>query len=316
MSIAGKKSQPRNRGIASIRSSSNTRRAFTLVELLVVIAIVGALVALLLPAVQAAREASRRTQCKNNLHQQALALQQHVAQFKSFPNGSTIMPPGDEYTFGLSWHVFLLPFLEQGALYQRINPALGPGGQDQSAQYEVAPVYQCPSYHRADALGTLRHANYAGISGAGREGFVRDLDDNVCGDLYVDGILFPGSSVTASQIEDGTSNTAVIGERSYWLVVSWLNGAYWAGSPESEMCTTSTKNLRWPVNASHEAYGYFRGDHSAPAVRRTMLDNDLVFGSDHPSGAQFAFADGSVHWLADDLDFEIYQRMATRNGRE
>ena len=212
------------------------RRAFTLVELLVVIAIIGVLVSLLLPAVQAAREAARRTQCGNNVKQLGLAIHAYHSAHDRFPPGCTLSEHADHT--GDSWHVFSLPFLEHDALADRIlvrRERIAP----------AVPVFFCPSDDvTAGPTTSLHVTNYVGSAGAGRRADrVIDLEDQFCGDVYTDGVFYPSSTVSAKRITDGMTHTLAIGERAYFKNI-WTDGAYWVGSASQRMCLQATKNVR------------------------------------------------------------------------
>ena len=292
------------------------RLAFTLIELLVVIGIIGMLTAIIIPAVRSARESNRRNQCAANLKQLASAMMQHHNSHNAFPPGCTIHER--PWKTSLSWRVFLLPYLEEQKAFNTINPSADGGGvSNQPAQTQIA-LLVCPSDSRdLPSSGIpLYPSNYFGVAGAGKRGYVRDmLNDGSCGDIYTDGVLFPGSKTTHQSITDGETNTFSIGERTY-IFGDWVKGAYWTGSPDNKMCVTATKNVVHPLNADLNTHGYFAGDRSAPPGASRMLLNDLIFGSEHPGGANFSFAGGRVEFVDDSIDFTVYQDLSTRNGKE
>lgn len=295
-----------------------TRAGFTLVELLVVIAIISVLIGLLLPAVQQAREAARQTACANNCKQLGLALQSYESQHQRFPEGARAHAQANVVSFG--WRVLILPNLEQQALYDRIGPdadgGVAAGGHNFSGT--IVPAFHCPSDDRPEAdLAVLKGSNYAGITGAGLPGYRTDLEDNSCGDLFNDGVLTYQTSVGPSDITDGLSKTIAIGERVYWASLEeWTFGAKWRGDPVNRVCTGAIKNLRYPVNANLDNIGYYVRDPTVPPARRSVLRNDLLFGSRHPGGAMFTFADGSVDRIDNEIEFTVLQDLATRNGEE
>jgi prepilin-type N-terminal cleavage/methylation domain-containing protein/prepilin-type processing-associated H-X9-DG protein len=297
--------------------SSNARgyRGFTLVELLVVIAIIGVLLGILLPAVQAAREASRRSQCANNIKQMGLALQNYHSQHRRFPPASPLHTR--EGNPSISWRVMILPFLEETALYQEIETTPDGGAINWRPGQRAIDVYLCPSTERPVTNGTtLVASHYAAVSGAYRGGKRIDLEDENCGDIYTNGIFYPNSRTSASKITDGTSHTLAVGERLY-VFRDWMDGAVWWGRPLRVICTEAAKNVRYPINADRNQFGYYVADTEAPSnAPLTMLLNDLTFASFHAGGAQFCFADGSVHLLSEVIDFQIFQDMATIAGSE
>jgi len=301
------------------------RPAFTLVELLVVITIIGLLLGLLLPAVQAAREAARRTQCTNNLKQLGLALLNYESAFRTLPPGSRV-PNQAAIEIGLSWHVSILPYIEENGLFETINPRFGPAGEFRSpADSTIVDGFNCPSALSGPTDSLV--ANYAGVMGAGRNNHqVVTEDETGCGYYYTDGVLYPSSHIQIRHIVDGTSHTMALGERSYVSYPQgngrqviggiWMDGAFFVGSPSQRMCAISTKNLNRPINGNRATSEYFVGDKSVPAAARVLPLNDVYFGSDHSGGAQFTFVDGSVHFLSENTEFILLQDLATRNGSE
>ncbi len=291
-----------------------SNRGFTLVELLVVITIISVLIGLLLPAVQAAREASRRTRCQNNLKQQMLAVLSFESQKRHLPAGSFIT--NEQFTLGTSWRVLILPQIEQDALLERISLNKEGGFDNQLAAQTIPDLYQCPSAEFELQDGLLR-SHYDAVSGSGYSTESRwDLEDSLCGDIFTDGVFYPNSAIRLGQITDGTSNTFAIGERAYLVDKEWLSGSVWYEEPDEFMCMYSTKNVRYPINADHEQFGYSMTDRSAPATQRKILGNDIFFGSHHAGGAHFAMVDGSVHFLDESIDFVLFGNMASRDGGE
>ncbi len=215
---------------------------FTLVELLVVIAIIGILVALLLPAIQTAREAARRSQCSNNLKQYGIGLQNYHDTHKAFPAGCThskVPRPGQPAgtnSFGPSFQAPLLAFMEQGALYDQmvwvgsspgyVNEAAGSAGRYNGGIMldAVIPYMRCPSTNLPlkSAAAYEVMASYAGISGAASEGAndpfkepEQQYDAGNMGQIFsAAGMLPPNTWVRLGQCEDGTSNVMAIGEMS------------------------------------------------------------------------------------------------------
>ena len=298
-------SQHSSRAILRSRLGSGARVGYTLIELLVVITIIGVLMALLLPAVQAAREAVRSAQCANNLKQLALAIHAYHGSHNRFPTGSTLAPRED--WSGHSWHVCCLAYLEEQEIADRIlkhGEALAP----------PIPVFFCPSDPVVTGGATdLSVTNYGGSAGAGRAPeFVIDLEDKFCGDAFTDGVLFPLSKVAAQDITDGLTHTLAIGERTYVKHI-WSQGAFWVGSADQRLCLLAAKNIRWPINSPKSTAGYYVYDSDAPSSTvRTLRMNDLYFGSHHPGGAWFSFAGGNVHFIDENIAFTVYQDLATR----
>jgi prepilin-type N-terminal cleavage/methylation domain-containing protein/prepilin-type processing-associated H-X9-DG protein len=294
--------------------------AFTLVELLVVIAIIGILVGLLLPAVQAARETSRRCQCANNLKQIGLALQDYHSAHKRFPPSAPLLDKDEDPS--ISWRVMILPEIEEGTLYDVIKPLPTGGATNWNAQTQFVEPYLCPSAPRPpDSPGALKISHYAGVGGTLR-GKRLVLEKSECGDLYLDGFFVPADKrlglrpTRDSDIADGMSKTLAVGERTY-VFWDWMRGADWSGIPPSRVCTEASKNIVYPINSDVKQIGYYVGDSEAPTGGPfKLLLNDLFFGSYHPGGAQFSFADGSVHMLSDAIEFNVFQDLSTIAGND
>lgn len=287
--------------------NSEQNKGFTLVELLVVVSIIAVLLAVLLPAVQTAREAGRKTQCANNLRQLGVALKGFHNQFSRYPSGTRIPAHG----VGLSWRVETLPYLDQSDIYEDINPSLGPSGQSWAHAKTGIPSFICPSQGESP-----RHrCDYSGVMGTGKTKFPTD-DDRVCGWYATDGFLFPDSQVMDAHVKDGLSNTFAIGERVYFNRKSWMDGSDWVGNPSQKSCVYAAKNASWPINSNGVLAGYFVGDPVASEDQRKVLLNDIMFGSAHPSGAHFLLIDGGVRFVDERIDMTLFQDLATIAGKE
>ena len=323
------------------KPNNRHRAAFTLVELLVVIAIIGVLVALLLPAVQAAREAARRNTCTNNLAQMAKGLHNYESAQQVFPPGCRWAEAGqgDANNYGWSLHAILLPYLDDFTYQNTLDESTVHSGVNVDVmRNSMPPIFGCPShadrYVDVSSFGVeaegLLTTNYAGVSGS------YDLDDpdtfvdtGAAGDeghVAINGLLFAMSKVKAKDVTDGLSNTLALGERTNNLR-SWLKGAaYESSNPVDEELTSkshlgmfSSKNATFPINADDILYCYaIYGDQFVAACPqgRTCDFNDLYFGSFHPGGAVFAKADSSVHFISENISMTVYRRMATGNGGE
>jgi len=289
------------------------------VELLVVVAIIGILTALLLPAVQAARESARQTTCRNHLKQIGLALQDYHASRKAFPEGARMHTRAGLKSIG--WHVLVLPHLEQQPLYDKIAPDAD-GGARLHAGNEIVPVYYCPSAKPPSVNSAdLESANYVGVSGAGVTQMDWPLEEQACGIVATDGVLYLQSHVEIGDIGDGSTHTLLVGERSFYNTTEyWTVGAQWyvaGGSPTpTSVCVAAAKHVVWPINAIESRRVFYVRDFDAPADLRKVLNNELAYGSHHTGGAHFAYADGSVHFLSETIDLAVYREMATRQGDE
>jgi prepilin-type N-terminal cleavage/methylation domain-containing protein/prepilin-type processing-associated H-X9-DG protein len=281
----------------------STRRSraagFTLVELLVVIAIIGILIALLLPAVQAAREAARRSHCQNNLKQYGLALQNYHDVHQRFPIGVVV----DRYW---NFQSALLPYVEGQAVYQLINyafngncfayyvtlpPANQPGNR-------VLNVDICPS----DPNGGKICTNFNPASN-GYHGCTEYLGVLGTSTAAKDGMLYWGSSLGMRDATDGTSNTIIMGERGIPndLVYGWTYCG--AGVQEPDNIPKGNGDGLCSTGLGF-APGLPDGNHN------------LHFWSYHPGGAMFLWVDGSVRFLSYTMDFATYQAVSTRAGNE
>lgn len=297
----------------------NRRRGFTLIELLVVITIIGILVSLLLPAVQAARQAARRTQCQNNLKQISLAMLNYESSNRTLPSGGL-----DDTNRGnrMGWSVLILPYIEQGNLADRLdyNRSYLDTNNKRVAMHAIS-LFHCPSQveqksvlarifgstsERVDGQDpyTIHYYGVAGPKGANPNtgGQYRIEGSGSCGGFAKDGPLHRNSRVGFGGIRDGSSSTMLIGE------ISWDNAQMyriWTRGCDTRGCgwSASCKNV---VNAPNmKSYTQFNVDF-----------NDISFGSEHPGGVHFAFCDGSVHFISDQIDLGVYKATASRNGRE
>ena len=316
------------------KQSKRNDSGFTLVELLVVIAIIGVLVALLLPAVQAARESARRMSCGNKVRQMVLACHNYENSFKVFPAGAQEIEGASGASGGLSWLVAILPYIEQGNVAQQIDNInqIGDIINNNRALYETQlELYWCPSRPAEDREDFSEDgaaiSTYFGITGApifdgsGNEVTVNDderwdLEDGHCGDLYTNGVIVPYLPISMRQITDGTSNTFAVGERT-WQLRTFFQGAFYNGrSPDaaSKICSHSQKNMRWGISTPEETGHYVFEQDPPPGANLVVRFNDFFFGSNHPNGAHFANADGSSEFVAGDVDLSVLQYKSTRNG--
>ena len=305
-----------------------SRKAFTLVELLVVIAIIGILIGLLLPAVQAAREAARRMQCSNNLKQIGLGLHNYHDTFNSLPPAilggydGTGGGGGDAYDDeGFGFLCAILPYIEQQPLYDLVNPNgdqygvfdnyadANPGNHVWPGGDTIIGTYSCPSSALPDIVpetydvpgsrnGALPQdkdyyvgyatSDYKGAGGskAGDNGLLHKLDEARNARKFRD-------------VTDGLSNTIMAGESSYVYddddeVDDW---PVWIGGLDSDEQVRMNGRTTAPINCG-----------CSVSRMDEAISDDCAF-SWHPGGAQFVFADGSVHFLSENIDIQTYSDL-------
>lgn len=278
------------------------RPAFTLVELLVVMAVIGILVALLLPAVQMARESARSTSCKNNLKQIGLALHSYHDLFGQLPAGWIADQP--EGVPGWGWASAILPQMDQSPLNDRIRRDLPIEDLlNADARVTVIKNYLCPSdgskpkifsigtggfpednVDDASPLFEVARSNYVGVFGT------FELEDDPSAG---NGVFFHNSEVLFASIADGLSNTFLVGERD-----ATLGGSVWTG-----MISQANEPMARVVGIT---------DHTPNTPTRHFDD----FSSRHVGGVHFLMGDGSVRRYNDTIDEVLYRALATRDGKE
>ena len=375
------------------------KRGFTLVELLVVIAIIGVLVALLLPAIQAAREAARRSACTNNIKQFGIALQTYHDALKTFPPGACMPSTSnfDDNDLYSSFHTMLLPYFEEESLKSLINQEadwqhqfgqVDPNNVNYSKVVDtVIPVFNCPSadgenpkediqlttvfliavtgsYRDGQLYGTTNYIVCKGVS----DTWTRQPNKQV---KYLRGIFDINWAVPIRKITDGTSHTIAMGEGadgSAWTITDLVSNPTnrdiattrtnngipyrpWAAWICGQVAFTSVANASValyetgsyactlePMNKNPVTQSFSKNTETngADANRIGLFPADGLlpqggggvqieptpqgeyscanFRSDHSGGANFLFADGSVHFLTDDIDMLTYQRLSTMKG--
>ena len=301
------------------------RGGMTLVELLVVIAVIGVLVAMLLPAVQAARESSRRSVCLNNLRQVGLAVLNYEGIQKKFPPGKQYSGPRiDPNAFAFAWSSVILHHLEEGGIQSQIDFKRPPTDLvNLSAASQVVPAYLCPSASRLEEHrspdGRLFNLNgqvgegfgcmdYLGVSGPNK-----DKANPTTGEIYGSqrGILIGNKglpnedtiqvppAITIARITDGTSKTVMVvectgrgaGVNKHGEVKS-LNGAWASGG--------NISHLKMGVNEEQPPLAW---------------EDERVF-SDHPAGSHGLMADGSVHFMSKSMEAATLRMLCSRDGGE
>jgi prepilin-type N-terminal cleavage/methylation domain-containing protein/prepilin-type processing-associated H-X9-DG protein len=313
---------PNNRGARLLR------RGFTLVELLVVIAIIGVLVGLLLPAVQSAREAARRSQCQNNLKQIGLAMHSHIDARGSFPAGYkagvTLNLDDDEGGPGWAWGAKILPYIEQSALYKLVDssvPVHGPAAI--AVRLKSVPLFICPSddqfYEIVDIPEKTLSPNppiicqMAGSSYVASAGTVRPTC-KICRDKF-DGVFGRNREIEPRELVDGMSNTLCVGERAHRIAT----GALWGVVPNS-MLIDRQKNGLFAAGPGYVLGTTFADGFNIEEGEMDQLDHFAMnsyaesFGSVHPGGCHFSFCDGGVRFVFDTIEPRVFNALATRDG--
>jgi len=320
----------------SPKSRPVAARGFTLVELLVVIAIIGVMVGLLLPAVQAAREAARRMSCQNQLKQLSLALHNHHDTYNRFPPGAENnvfprpRPAASTVTTiqGTTWIVHTLHFFEQQALYEIYDFSLPFNSVENGVVGNtIVPALYCPSgpapRRYVDPNGGGVNGNppshYVGVMGpAGLTNptpliFGGMTYNFTVGDPAVNGAwsahgmlshfrntagsISTNRNVRFSDVIDGTSNTLMVGERSLHLPGTLNDYRSWIRGNHGGV--SACKNVTYPINSTN-----YNGSNNF---------NHISFASQHPGGVHFALGDASVQFVSESIDMAIYQCMASMN---
>jgi prepilin-type N-terminal cleavage/methylation domain-containing protein len=307
-------------------------RAFTLVELLVVIAIIGVLVALLLPAVQAARESARRMQCQNHLKQFGLAFQNHHDQIKHLPtDGWGYNYVGDpDLGFGTDqpggWTFNILPYCEQKTVYDIAAGKTGPPKFADLAKMVGTPIkfFICPSRRKPgiypitattatnfDYVGVGAKIDYAVCAGDQEElqGPGVPTPPIPSGFTYT-GISYVRSAVRMAEITDGTSNTLMVGEKLMGFPY-YLNGLE-GGDNENLYVGWDNDHTRTTNNRTTGNNNQIR----FPPRRDSKEDRILTFGSSHPGGFNGVLCDGSVRVFNYNIDVKNYMRLGNRGDGE
>jgi prepilin-type N-terminal cleavage/methylation domain-containing protein/prepilin-type processing-associated H-X9-DG protein len=332
-----------------IKTIRRKKRGFTLIELLVVIAIIAVLVSLLLPAVQQAREAARRTECRNNLKQIGLALHNYHSAVQCYPpgyvdlNNNPNLTPDNDQGPGWGWATFLLPYMDQANIYNQIkfNQNVGVGSNVQVCQTTIQ-AFQCPSdgdqraFHVYDItlsapIATVAHSNYVAcngwqecFNGAGGNPQAGKGTDGLAGTFGQAGVgmFWRNSKMTAAKVLDGLSNTIAAGERSSNHAPATWTGAVPGGQCPAWMAVQPPSPYAPPPGPAYdnadfgEAFvlAHCNATH-LPNADFPVFDPD-TFYSFHTGGCHFLFGDGSVRFISSFVNGQTYQALSTVSGGE
>lgn len=319
-------------------ASADFRFGFTLVELLVVIAIIGILVALLLPAVQAAREAARRAQCLNQIKQLGLAMHNFESSFGYLPEGTQtklrstcrsvsqfgqLESGSNAYcSSGPGWTVLVLPYVEEQALFDRFDLKepfaslydLCTGSPNHPFQLTPIGLWQCPS--DPVALSDTLHNSYFACMGGG-DYVSPNTEEPELGyecqsfpkyKIFTNGITGYDTQTKFSQVTDGTSKTILIGENDLHFEPG-LN----KGFDERSVGWSSGFDVSSGFAVPHNAAAASRPinflepqEKSLANISDVLAARGTQFGSNHPGGCHVVYADASGHFLSEDVDLEVY----------
>ncbi len=330
-----------------------TRRGFTLIELLVVIAIIGVLIALLLPAVQSARETARRMQCVNNMKQIGLALNNYESAYGSYPFGNLYLTNSDNSGLGCTYNYrhtvfsFALQFMEQSAVYNSINFTGAANSVRNTTAFNIRiNSYVCPSDQPSiptpAGFPGYSQGSYAGMAGTtelyannyvGQQQVQPDFtkpNPDICNLFIGNGAMILSKVRKVSEVTDGLSGTIFVGETSrfrnepasifnVWNSGEWFGDGLSANSSRPTGIAYAVPKINAQADLPDFILSVINGDpFTWYATNPNMALNYGQFGfrSLHPGGANFLFGDGSVHFLKDSTDLPTYRALSTIQGGE
>jgi prepilin-type N-terminal cleavage/methylation domain-containing protein/prepilin-type processing-associated H-X9-DG protein len=295
-------------------------KGFTLVEILVVVSIIGALIALLLPAIQAARESARRTQCGNNLRQIGIAMQHYLATMKVFPPGyvSELTATRDDAGPGWAWGAHLLPYFEEVEAFRLVN--FNKSVADSSmkrVREDSIETFICPSDGGFQSLIEIPYSHGHGVickmaaaSYVASAGTIRPTC-KLCRDNF-DGVFGRNRSVAPAELGDGLSMTLAAGERS----THWANATMWGVVPDSSLPDHQTPDRY----AAGPAYVLGTTFNKGFNIEAGEIDDHMIetlaesFGSAHRAGCNFLFCDGGARYVRNSIDPAVMNALSTRDS--
>lgn len=285
-----------------LRCATRARAGFTLIELLVVIAIIAVLVALLLPAVQQAREAARRTQCKNNLLQLGLAIHNYEMAYEVLPPG-TVNPTGpiknEAKGYHVGWELQLLPYVDQGVTFKTVNFKAGVYDPSNERVRSISiPSFICPSDSHSGNF-TTADGKSAGVSNYA--GCHNDIEAPIAADNT--GVFYLNSSIRYDQITDGSTNTIFTGEKPVGTDhLGWVSGTR---STLRNTGSAINAGLPGPINQ----FGVVQAAGGAVPVGPLAVGG---FGSHHVGGSQFGLGDGAVRFISENINPDLFKQLGNR----
>jgi prepilin-type N-terminal cleavage/methylation domain-containing protein len=321
--------------MCSLSARSTCRPAFTLVELLVVIAIIGVLVALLLPAVQAARESARRTQCANHLKQLGLGAQNFVDNKGWFPPNrlGNVPSAAPTTTAWLTWAVIMLPFVEQQTYYQLWDETQTYAWHPESTTKRSVPIYFCPSRRRPNEAFSQNEgdggksgglSDYAACAGQGNND---GIGANGVQNVEANGVMIGGKweadasmtrllkwqgTVRVASITDGTSNTFLLGEKHVRRLNAAGTGRFVFGTADDRTVYSESNHNNFRRFAGLGADGVVYSLAQYVDTASVQAVDNRKFGSRHPNVCQFVLCDGSVKPIQNNIDINVLGRLANR----
>jgi len=300
--------------------SGSARSAFTLIELLVVVSIIGVLIALMLPAIQHSREAARKTVCANNLKQIGLGIHSYLIAQGAFPPGyiSKVYVDHDDAGPGWSWAPMIMRYMENVQLADEVPLTQQIASDAGRVRLTSVPIFICPSDDMFEplidipekrwdtVLCQMAAANYVACAGTVRP------TCKLCRDKF-DGMFGRNRRIKPRELQDGLTKTIAIGERAS----HWSRAALWGVVPESKIIDNQKPDLYaagpgYVLGTTfHEGFN-LETEEMEHATMGTLAE---AFGSRHPGGAFFMFADAGVRFVYEDTDPGVMNALATRDGR-